>query len=318
MDGDPRRAAVGLRNIRPKIDPPLAEPAGDFPRSFPLGLLWYQPADELGQDRPLSFFGRGRVHAAALRSAWDDPRAWYLGLKGGSLRANHGHLDAGGFVLEFDGVRWSEDLGSEGGIYDTPLPDDPKDHDNNVWATHQNSARWRFFRVTNFAHSTLTIDGQLQRVEGDNPLVSDRCVDGPELRRATMDLSNAYHGLAGSVVRSVALHGGRAAVVEDEIQAARGEVLWSMMTRAEISPAGASARLDHQSRTVYAHAWVSGGVNPEWFVRDADPPMDKPAPHQQSPNDDCRRLTLRLPNGFSGTLRVVFSPDPEAPSLTTD
>ncbi len=46
-----------------------------------------------------------------FRTSWTDPDAMYLAAKGGRADLNHGHMDAGSFVFEADGVRWAIDLG---------------------------------------------------------------------------------------------------------------------------------------------------------------------------------------------------------------
>ena len=74
---------------------------------------------------PRSSLRHGRLDAifrgvdiACFRSAWDDPNALYLAVKGGDNKAAHAHLDLGSFVLDAGGVRWAADLGPDD--YDLP------------------------------------------------------------------------------------------------------------------------------------------------------------------------------------------------------
>ena len=64
--------------------------------AFPSSNLWY---------------GEGLVPVAMIHTGWNyDATDQYVGLKGGAASSNHGHMDAGSFVYESQGVRWSDDL----------------------------------------------------------------------------------------------------------------------------------------------------------------------------------------------------------------
>ena len=116
-----------------------------FPRSSDaMGLLWFDgrgSTDKL----PLDAIFRG-VDVAFFRSAFDDPKAWYVGFKGGNNKANHSHLDLGTFVLDALGQRWACDLGGDN--YDLPA--------------YFGKNRWTYYRLRTEAHNTLTINGENQ------------------------------------------------------------------------------------------------------------------------------------------------------------
>ena len=80
-----------------------------------LGLVWRRVPEkpETGISLPCHWHGRGQTPVAVHRSAWQDPQATFVAIKGGSPSAPHGHMDAGTFVLEAGGVRWAADLGGE-------------------------------------------------------------------------------------------------------------------------------------------------------------------------------------------------------------
>ena len=79
-------------------------------------LLWYRPGAVANQkakaELPLNALFRG-VQVAIFRSAWNDPKALYIGVKGGRNGADHSHLDLGSFVLDDLGYRWAVDLGGD-------------------------------------------------------------------------------------------------------------------------------------------------------------------------------------------------------------
>ncbi len=77
-------------------------------------LAWFDRDGKSPQQPPpwpLDAIFRG-VDIACFRSAWDDPNALFLAVKGGDNKAAHAHLDLGSFVLDAGGVRWASDLGT--------------------------------------------------------------------------------------------------------------------------------------------------------------------------------------------------------------
>ena len=126
-------------------------------RFLPLTLLWLKDQPEPTDIRmPLHWSSEGETPITVHRSSWTDPRATFVGFKGGSPSANHGQMDIGSFVLDADGVRWALDLGAEGyhGIEARGM---------NLWNRAQNSDRWTIFRQSNLGHNTLVIDDRLQQ-----------------------------------------------------------------------------------------------------------------------------------------------------------
>ncbi len=79
-----------------------------------LDLVWYQAKAQgpKAAGWPLDAYYKG-VQVAFLRSAWEDPNAIFVGIKGGDNKANHSHLDLGSFVMDANGVRWAADLGGD-------------------------------------------------------------------------------------------------------------------------------------------------------------------------------------------------------------
>ncbi|MFO7904053.1 MAG: heparinase II/III family protein, partial [Pirellulaceae bacterium] len=147
-------------------------------RLLPLVLLWMEPKpDDVEIRMPLHWSSEGKVPITIHRGGWTDPKATFVGFKGGSPSANHGQMDIGSFVLDADGVRWALDLGAEGyhGIESRGM---------NLWSSRQDSDRWTIFRQSNAGHNTLVIDGQLQRAAGkgeivefsDDPSFPSRCL----------------------------------------------------------------------------------------------------------------------------------------------
>ena len=110
-------------------------------RMFPLALFWVQDVPAGLQPRaPLVWDAKGPVPITIQRSSWDDEKAMFVGLKGGSPSAPHGHMDGGSFVLDSGKVRWAVDIGPEPYHRIEAMG-------MNLWSGAQNSDRWKLFRL---------------------------------------------------------------------------------------------------------------------------------------------------------------------------
>ena len=120
-----------------------------------LDLIWYEPeARSPKQDGwPLDAIFHS-VQVAFMRSAWEDPNAIFIGVKGGDNKINHSHLDLGTFVLDAGGVRWALDLGPDD--YNLPGYFGPK--------------RWTYYRMRTESHNTVTIDDENQDTHAEAPI----------------------------------------------------------------------------------------------------------------------------------------------------
>ncbi len=181
-------------------------------RLLPLALLDFRlMPDHPDQSKgPRTYFSGGRNHTqiAVLRNGYDHNDT-YLGIKGGTPSDNHGHMDAGSFVLESGGVRWCVDIGPSNygelerkGVRAFFNPD-------------QDSDRWKVFRVGPDSHNILRIDNGMQLSKGFARLtrLNDRSIGA--------DLTSLYAGQAKSVRRTFTLLPGGAVEVRDEITGLR-------------------------------------------------------------------------------------------------
>ncbi len=203
---------------------PSATPGGD--RMLPFLLLWASPLAEMSPPEALHWKGDGRTPVAMLRSAWGED-ATYVAVKGGSPGTNHAHMDTGSFVVDMKGVRWALDLGSQGyhGLESRGI---------DLWNKRQESERWTVFRLNNLSHSTLVVDGQLQRVDGNGTIT--RFSDAAENPFAIVDMSPVYDGQLKRASRGVRLIG-ESVLIQDEITALERptSVRWAMVTQAEVT-----------------------------------------------------------------------------------
>jgi hypothetical protein len=219
-----------------------------------------------------------------FRSAWEDPQALWVAWKGGDNAANHSHLDIGSFVMDALGERWALDLGSD----DYNMPG------------YFGNKRWTYYRLKTESHNTLLINNENQSPRAKAPVIAFAA--GGAEASAVADLSQAYPA-ARSVLRGVAMQGGRRILIQDEVEAAAPvEVLWGMLTRARVTAAKQNVVLEQKGQRLYGRILAPAGA--VFDTVDANPPR----PEAQQP--DARKLVVRLPEKVSSVrLAVVFSPD---------
>lgn len=206
--------------------------------------LWFPSVKKRPASPPeLAIAYRGSSQVAFLRSAWDDPKAVWVGLKAGSNRVNHGHLDLGSFVLDADGVRWALDLGPD----DYNLP--------GYWTAETiESPRWKIYRMSNLSHNTLSPEETRQ--DPDAIAGVERCGKLQTGSYAVARLDAAYPSTLSAWSRGVELRNDRSVLVQDELKAkmADATLVWRMLTEAKVSVAssGRSAVLEKDGRTLQA------------------------------------------------------------------
>ncbi len=253
-------------------------------------VIWYLPAptDRSTPVRDRRF--RGRVPVAVFRSAWDDPNALFLGIKGGDNQANHGHLDLGSFVFDARGVRWACELGRDN--YNLP----------GYWQGDTSAGRrWTYYRLNSLSHNLVLLDGANQDVHAKAEMIAFRST--PAGGRAVIDLTEAYRPKASRALRGAALLGGRRAVeIRDELTLAEpAEVTWGMTTRAKIDIAGPVATLTQAGQSLTARILAPTGATFATASAHRKPP--------ENPNRGYRRLTVPLGTRQGQvTLRILLAP----------
>lgn len=181
-----------------------------------LDLVWYgrDAAPPQGPAWPLDALFPAQQRAF-FRGAWDDPEAIFLGVKGGDNKTSHGRADLGSFMLDALGVRWA--LEAERGI----VP------------------------------NTVAINAEPQDGAAEAHIVSHEFTPG--LAWVALDLTRAYAGKAKFWQRRIGLAQREAVLIEDRVRATEPvEVVWSMLTDAEIAFGGQSALLNKGSALLAA------------------------------------------------------------------
>lgn len=270
--------------------------AKELPRTLPFVLFWV--GEDLAGTRgglPDIWVGQGEMPVGIVSAGRASRLSPYVAVKGGSPSYNHGHADAGSFVLDIQGLRWGYDLGSENysRIERAIGP-------GGLWSPEPDSKRWSVFRLGAQGHNTLMIGGKGQDPRGFATLARE----GDSI---VVDLSSVYPQ-AKKVTRRVSV--GRqipGAQIVDVIEgAAPGTtVRWAMNTDASLAhmpdrdmpsmrcTKGSSAVVVSESSA--RGAWAEGSAQPSnaW----------------EQPNPGMRQLvyTATVPASGRLVMTVVFS-----------
>ena len=244
---------------RELLEQALKLPPVVYDRFLATHALWFPRKLDVTQALPLDVHFRGPSEIVILRGAWNDPRALWIGLKAGSNRVNHGHLDLGSFVLDADGERWAHDLGPDD--YDLP----------GYWESATiESARWQLYRLNNLSHNSLRPDGTLQ--SPDAAATMTKFGSTPARAFAVADLTSAFPHEARRWRRGVALLDRSRVLVQDEIETLKPAttLTWQMLTSAQIVLDGRTAILTQNGRTLRAE--ILTPQSGRFVTRPATPP----------------------------------------------
>jgi hypothetical protein len=213
-------------------------------RDLPSVIIWGAGVDlkSISNPKELIWQGKGKNPIVLMRSGWNAD-AIYLGLKGGTPSAPHGHMDIGSFVMDAMGERWAMDFGMQ----DYGLLESKGLH---IWHTDQNSDRWKVFRYNNLGHNTLSFNNEWQRSDGHAPVIQS--TDDKNFLSGVVDLSKIYPTIP-KTQRGVAIVDGKYAVIRDEIELADSPVSiqWRLITPASVQIINSqTAKLKINSKTL--------------------------------------------------------------------
>ena len=272
---------------------------GEEARFFALHAIWFPEAVKGPSDSlPNALHFSGGADIALLRSKWNDPNALFVGFKAGDNKVNHSHLDLGSFVLDSDGVRWGVDMGPDS--YNLP--------------EYFGKKRFTYFRLTNFAHNTITPGTLLQDSKAVVPIT--HFATFPDHSFAVANLSPAYPDAADSMERGIALLDGNRVIVQDEIVRPRAGVVfhWNFFTRSAvlIAPGSKLVTLTEGDKTLTLRI-----VEPDdahWNVK-----MAKPPTKDENPNLGTRDLSFDAAAPEEATsLRIVVAIEPTSAGWPKD
>lgn len=202
-------------------------------RILPAAMIWGSSIslNNIATPKETAWNGGGKNPVSLMRTSWTDPNAIYVGVKGGSPSLSHAHMDVGSFVMEANGQRWAMDFGMQ--QYESL-----ESKKVNLWDMKQNSQRWQVFRYNNRVHNTLTVNDQLQNVEGKAPITGFSV--RPEFMNAITDLTPLYSGVLKKASRGVAIAEENYVIITDELEtsSSAASIRWTMLTPASVKIIG--------------------------------------------------------------------------------
>lgn len=264
-------------------------------RPVALHLLWgdVRPKSPEEANLPLCTHFRG-VEVVAMRTSWSDPQALYVGFKAGATSAPHGNLDVGSFILEALGQRWAVDLGAD----DYNLPE------------YFGRLRWTYYRMRAEGHNTLVINPSQEPDQTLGAMTHMTRFSAKENSPfAVADLTSAYQPVAKRAWRGVQILGGKAVLVQDEIELREpGTLYWFMHTRADVvlDSDGRSAELRQGGKCLHVRLLQPG--NARFHVMDAEPLPASPHPPRQAVNTGVRKLAIQMTVRRPLRLRILLEP----------
>uniref|UniRef100_UPI00359030B0 Heparinase II/III-like protein n=1 Tax=Spirosoma fluviale TaxID=1597977 RepID=UPI00359030B0 len=272
-------------------------------RLLPAALLWSNGVKvaQMNAPKEAMWVGEGKTPVALMRTSWTDPAAIFVGMKGGSPGTSHAHMDVGSFVMEADGVRWAMDFGMQ--EYESL---ESKGVD--LWNMKQNSQRWQILRYNNFAHNTLSINDELQAVDGKAPLTAHS--SSANFMNAQVDLSSLYKQSIAKANRGIAVVDKAYVVVQDEIETSPAEatVRWTLLTSATVKVTGANqAELTKDGKVLTIQVMEPAQI--DFKTWPTEPVYDFDAPN---PGTTLVGFEVKLPANTKSVIQVTLTPGSSA------
>ncbi|MFW5832406.1 MAG: heparinase II/III domain-containing protein [Prolixibacteraceae bacterium] len=271
-------------------------------RLLPAIMIWGKDINLENIDPPEDemWVGQGKNPVALMRTSWTNPDAIYLGFKVGSPSVNHGHMDIGSFIMEADGERWAADLGSQNYQF-------LESKGMSIFGRTQDAERWTIFRLNNYPHNTLTVNNELQRVEGYAKI--DKFSDNEDFMFAVSDISTLYNGQMKKAVRGVGIKDQQFVVIRDELEtlAEPAEVRWNMLTPANVELGSKEATLTLNGKKL--QLVVKGPDNIEMKTWSTAPTTDYDA---ENPGTVRVGFTCKMPANSAQMFEVLLVPEDAA------
>ena len=196
-------------------------------RQAPIAMLFASRCDtkDIRPIQDIFWVGDGTQPVFLYRKGFASKEDSYLGVKGGSPKNSHAHMDGGSFIYEWAGVRWAVELGNQD--YHSL-----ESKGIGIWKKGQNSQRWQVYRLNNYSHNTLTINDKLHQYEG--MVTMTKVYNKKKYKGADFDLSSLFVDTE-SVTRSILIDNNDKVTCIDKIESKNTtcSIRWNMTTFAK-------------------------------------------------------------------------------------
>ena len=228
----------------------------------------------------------GGVAGMTYRTSWEDSSGWFFGFMGGFNGRSHGHLDAGSFVIDYNGYRWAELLGSDS---------------YSLTNYFVGSRRWTYYRCRTEGANSLSISNVKQTAlsfanqipSANNSLRWVGSFDDSS-RFGVANLTEAYSNVTNTVLRGVAFLNSSQLLIRDEVSAPNAVDIatsWHTVATVSISSDKRSATLT-QSETVMNLTIIS--PSDAYLELEDTNPCDAYSPCSEAQNSGIYNLAVRL------------------------
>lgn len=265
-------------------------------RFLALAAFWL-PDQNVPKEKsiPLHYQGSGHSPIAIHRTGFDS-KDLYLGIKAGSAGVNHGHMDAGSFVIDWAGNRWVSDLGVQ--TYHSL-----ESKGIQLFEMTQKSDRWKVFRLNNFSHNTLTYNEQLHIMKGKSEILSSK---GAPEHETLVNLAPAL-GLPknATATRRFKLNAEQSSItITDTLSGLKPNdlITWRIFTPATASATDDGFLLSIDKTTMRLKLTSSQTVDKKSSLSDP-PPKDH---DEANPGITHIRLNAKADQGGKITIEAVF------------
>lgn len=257
-------------------------PAKEMNLSYMTGaaLSWMCKYKERIKDTPPAVWvGRGKTPVAVFRGT-NNNSDYYFAAKGGCGAVSHGNMDAGSFIFELNGVRWSVDPGTQ----DYLIGEQGFD----LWRQCQECQRWELLTKNNFGHSTVTVNNDRHIVNGYALLKKYKKGRKPEV---TFNLTPTFKGYLKSAIRKFTKNSDRSLLIEDKIKTCPETKLitWQLITQADVKIINGGVILSQNGKQLLVKNLSQPTV--AFDVISLEPP-----PHRLDKHiSNLKRIELRIP-----------------------
>jgi hypothetical protein len=259
------------------------EEMGKLSRLAGISLVWMAQYEEKAEVAvPLAWKGGGANPVVFFIGGEKDPNQYYFGGKGGRGTVSHGNMDAGSFVFELNGVRWSVDPGnytSYGPIERTGF---------GLWSGCQDCDRWKLLNKNNFGHSTISVNNQLHVVDGKAEIIDFKTGAQPEV---TIDLTPTFQKQLKSASRKFVKDSPTSLIIEDNIEILEETKLinWQMITQADVEIVKGGAILKQDGKRLK----LENLSHPDLTVSIIS--LNPPPLELDCRKDNLKRIEIRIP-----------------------
>lgn len=243
-------------------------------------LAWMcQYEEKSDEEPPIVWVGKGRSPVAFFTGKGENSD-YYFAAKGGCGAVSHGNMDAGSFIFELNGVRWSIDPGSQ----DYMIGEQGFD----LWRQCQDCERWELLTKNNHGHSTLTVNEERHIVDGYALVKSSEKGKKPAV---TFDLTPTFEGQLKSALRKFTKESERSLLIEDKIEPIETTklVTWQFITQADVKKTDYGVLLEQDGKKLKLVNLSHLGL--QFNIVSLEPP-----PHRLDKQmDNLKRIELRVP-----------------------